>query len=95
MNPAANAEKAWVPRFRRKLLAAMMLVISATTALALYFAQRNLTRETEQDLQHEFQSELSALHTAQEVRQAALVARCRALLGKARIHAALEDNALD
>ena len=95
MNRTADAEKTWVVRFRTKLLAAMMLVISATTALALYFAQRNLTRETEQDLQHEFQSELTALHVAQEVRQAALVARCRTLLGKARIHAALEDNALD
>ena len=95
MNPTADAEKSWVVRFRTKLLAAIMLVISATTALALYFAQRNLTRETEQDLQHEFQSELTALHMAQEVRQAALVARCRSLLGKARIHAALEDNALD
>ena len=95
MNPTANAEKSWVVRFRTKLLTAMMLVISATTALALYFAQRNLTRETEHDLQHEFQNELTALHVAQDVRQAALVTRCRSLLGKARIHAALEDNALD
>lgn len=82
-------------RFRTKLLVAMMLVVSAITALGLYFAQRNLALETEHDLQREFQGELAALHNAQEVRQAALVERCRALLGKARIHAALEDNALD
>lgn len=73
----------------------MMLVVSAITALGLYLAQRNVAVDAEHDLQREFQGELAALHNAQEVRQAALVERCRALLGKARIHAALEDNALD
>jgi signal transduction histidine kinase len=73
----------------------MMLVISASTALALYFAQRNLVADVEHDLQRRFQAELAALHNVQEIRQAALVERCRALVRKPRIHAALEDNALD
>jgi signal transduction histidine kinase len=84
-----------VTGFRRRLLVAMMLVISASTALALYFAQRNLEANVEQDLQRQFQSELAVLHNVQEIRQAAMVERCRALVRKPRIHAALEDNALD
>ncbi|MES1167287.1 MAG: hypothetical protein ABUL68_04730, partial [Pseudomonadota bacterium] len=84
-----------VSGFRRKLRIAMMLVISACTALALYLAQRNLEANVERDLQSQFQAELGALHHGQEIRQAALVERCRALVRRPRIHAALEDNALD
>jgi signal transduction histidine kinase len=87
--------KSWLRSFRAKLLVAMMLVVLGVTALALYFAQRNVAANVERDLQHEFQSELAALHNLQELRHAALVERCRALVRKSRIHAALEDNALD
>jgi len=84
-----------VAGFRRRLLVAMMLVISGCTALALYFAQRNLEANVEHDLQRQFQAELTALHNIQETRQAAMLERCRALVRRPRIHAALEDNALD
>jgi signal transduction histidine kinase len=90
-----EAQRSGLVRFRTTLLIAMMVVVSAITGLALYFAQRHVVLETKQDLQREFQGELAALHNAQEIRHAALVERCRALVGKARIHAALEDNALD
>jgi signal transduction histidine kinase len=81
--------------FRAKLLVAMMLVVSAITALVLYVAEHNLAREAEQDMQRQFQSELATLRKAQALRQAALVERSRTLVQKSRIHAALEDNALD
>ncbi len=81
--------------FRTKLLVAMMLVVTAVTALALFFAQRNVAASVRRDLQREFQGELAALHAVQAVRHAALAERCRALARKPRIHAALEDNALD
>lgn len=81
--------------FRWKLLLAMMVVVSAITALALYFAERNLAATVERDLQRQFQGELDALHHVQELRHAALVERCRTLVRRARIHAALEDGALD
>ncbi len=81
--------------FRARLLVAMMLVVLGITALALYFAQRNVAANVEHDLQQQFQAELAALHNIQELRHAALVERCRALVRKSRIHAALEDNALD
>src|SRR2546425_554377 len=81
--------------FRLKLLAAMMLVITTITALGLYFAQRRLAANVEQDLKREFQNEVASLHDVQEVHHAALAERCRVLAQKPRIHAALEDNALD
>jgi len=76
-------------------MVAMMLVVSAITAVGLYVAQRNLAAEVARDLQHQFQAELASLHNLQEIRHAALAERCRALVAKPRIHAALEDNALD
>ena len=73
----------------------MMLVVSAVTALALFFAQRNVAANVRRDLAREFQSELAAFHALQEIRHAILTERCRALARRPRIHAALEDNALD
>jgi hypothetical protein len=81
--------------FRTKLLVAIMLVVSGVTLVALYFAQRRLAANVEEDLQREFQGELAAFDRAQEVRRVALVERCRALVRKPRIRAALEDDALD
>jgi signal transduction histidine kinase len=81
--------------FRTKLLVAMMLVVSAVTLLGLWFAQRNVAQNGKRDLQQSFQAELAALHTVQELRHAALAERCRTLARRPRIHAALEDNALD
>ncbi len=72
-----------------------MLMVSAITALGLYLAQRQLAANAEQELEREFQAELASLHNVQEMHQAALEKRCRLLAQKPRIHAALEDNALD
>jgi signal transduction histidine kinase len=77
------------------LVAAMMLVVVALTAGGLYFAQRKVAAAAARDLQDNFQAELSSLHKVQELRRAALAERCRVLASKPRIHAALEDNALD
>jgi signal transduction histidine kinase len=84
-----------VANFRTKLSAAMMLVVFALMALGLYLAQRNVAANAERDLQRMFQTELSALHKLQELRHDALAERCRAFTSNPRIHAALEDNALD
>jgi signal transduction histidine kinase len=91
----SDANQRSVTRFRRKLSAAMVLVVSAITILVLYLAQRNATATATRDLQQNFKTELSGLHKVEELRQAALAERCRALAEKPRIHAALEDNALD
>lgn len=84
-----------IARFRARLLIAMMLVVSAATITALYLGQRTTARAAAAELQGKFERELAALHDAQQLRHAALVERCRALVRRPRIHAALEDNALD
>ena len=81
--------------FRIKLLAVMMLVVSGITALGLYLAERQLAATAERELEREFQAELASLQSVQEMHHAALAERCRVLAQKPRIHAALEDNALD
>jgi signal transduction histidine kinase len=95
MSAVAEPNKRAVASFRTKLSAAMMLVVFALTALGLYLAQRNITTNAERALQQNFQAELSSLHKLQRLRHATLAERCRVLALKPRIHAALEDNALD
>jgi signal transduction histidine kinase len=73
----------------------MMVVVFALTAVGLYFAQRSVTTTAERELQQSFQAELASVHKLQELRHATLADRCRELALKPRIHAALEDNALD
>ena len=95
MNAPPQPKPSGVASFRRKLLVAMMLVVSAATALSLFFAQRNVADAARRDLQQAFQDALASLHAVQDVRHAVLAERCRTLARKSRIHAALEDNALD
>jgi signal transduction histidine kinase len=73
----------------------MMLVTAAITGLVLYLAQRNVTRNAERALQQNFKTELSGLDKLLALRQVAVTERCRILAANPRIHAALEDNALD
>ncbi|HEY8835136.1 MAG TPA: HAMP domain-containing sensor histidine kinase, partial [Chthoniobacterales bacterium] len=87
--------KSQAARFRAKLSIAMMLVVAGLTATGLYLAQQNAAATLERDLQRDFQSDLTALHSVEELRYSALAERCRALVAKPRLHAALEDNALD
>ncbi len=95
MIAARDNMPAGVRRFRGKLLLAMMLVVLALTTIALVVAQRNVAEAVERELQREFQGELAALHNVQALRHAVLAERCRSLVRKPRIHAALEDDALD
>lgn len=95
VGPSATPANSRVRGFRSKVLLAMMLLVSAVTALALYVAERNLAANTERELHNEFQAELAAWNNVQAIRHAALAERCRALVHKPRIHAALEDDALD
>src|SRR5437016_6111246 len=95
MIAAAEPSKQAITSFRTKLSVTMMLVVSGMTALGLYLAQRTVGTTAERDLQQNFQAQLSSLHGLEELRQAALAERCRVLAEKPRIHAALEDNALD
>jgi len=95
VKPRAEASFFRAAGFRLKLMLAMMLVVAAVTVLAVSVADRNLARAAARELQREFRAELAALHNVQALREAALLERCRALVRKPRIHAALEDGAFD
>lgn len=95
MNPAAENRNPGLRRFRTKLLIAMMLVVSVLTSLGIFVAERQAADDAEADLQRDFELELTSLHRLQDLRNAAVADRSRALAQNARIHAALEDNALD
>jgi signal transduction histidine kinase len=84
-----------VASFRARLFTVIMVIIAALTALGFYLAQRKVTADAKQDLQQTFQTELSSLHDLEELRHAALADRCNALAAKPRIHAAIEDDAID
>jgi signal transduction histidine kinase len=90
-----QSKKSSVAGFRTKLFAALMLIIICLTGLGLFFGQRKIAADVETDLQQNFQAELTAMHKLHELRDSALAERCRVLGEKPRIHAALEDNALD
>ena len=84
-----------VTAFRVKLLTAMALVVVTLTFLGLYLAEQSVSGETQHDLRLAFGSELALLRTVRDIRHTSLAERCRSLVLKPRIHAALEDNALD
>jgi signal transduction histidine kinase len=95
VNSSPAPPKRSLASFRTKLLVAMMLVVTAVTAFSVILAQRNVASTVKRELERQFQSELASFNAVQRMRHAALAERCRALARKPRIHAALEDNALD
>ncbi|PYK09000.1 MAG: hypothetical protein DME61_07885 [Verrucomicrobia bacterium] len=95
MSSPVQARDKGVATFRTRLFTAMMLIVATLTALGLYLAQRKVTADAERNLRENFQAELSSLHKLEELRHAALADRCNALAAKSRIHAAIEDNAID
>ncbi len=95
MNPVADTGAPGIGRFRIKLLVAMMLVVSALTSLGIYIAQKRAAAEAQAGLERDFELELASLHRLQDLRNAAVADRSVSLARNARIHAALEDNALD
>lgn len=87
--------KQGITGFRVRLLVGMMLVVLSLTAVGLYVVERQVVSDTEQASRQAYENELAAMHRLQELRHAALAERCKTLVHRPRIHAALEDNALD
>ena len=95
MSPAEQPRDKGVARFRTRLFVAMMVIVATLTGLSFYLAQRKVTADAERNLRAIFQTELSSLDKLEELRHAALTDRCNALAAKSRIHAAIEDSAID
>jgi signal transduction histidine kinase len=95
MSSVAQSTEKSVARFRARLFTAMMVIVATLTSLGYYLAQRKVTADAERNLQQIFQTELASLHRIEELRHAALADRCSLLADNPRIHAALEDDAID
>src|SRR6266550_3037283 len=95
MNPGGAMRSKELATFRTRLFTAIMVIVATLTALGFYLAQRRVTADAERNLQQTFQTELSSMHKVEELRHAAVADRCIALAAKPRIHAAIEDNAID
>jgi signal transduction histidine kinase len=87
--------EAGIARFRTRLLVTMMVLVSAAALSTLILTQRNIAESVRRDFKREFEGQLAELQAVQEVRHAVIAERCRLLARKPRIHAALEDGALD
>jgi signal transduction histidine kinase len=92
-NPGQNGRS--LASYRTRLSITMMLVVLALTILGLFLAERKVNVESRLDLLQDFRNELATVHGIREVRQSALAERCQILVERPRIHAALEDNAVD
>jgi len=73
----------------------MMLIVVTLTG-SVFISRSARSRQMPSKIcQQNFQAELSSLHRIEELRHTALADRCATLASRPRIHAALEDNALD
>src|SRR5215831_5477004 len=95
MSAFATTRNKEIASFRTRLFTAIMVIVATLTALSFYLAQRRVTADAERNLQQAFQTELTSMHQVEELRHAALAERCIALVAKPRIHAAIEDDAMD
>lgn len=92
----AESSPARIPYFfRRRVLLLLMLAVAGATAGVLYFAEKRAASDFVQSTHAAFKARIDSMHHTQEIRRAAILERCRSLVRKPRIHAALEDNALD
>jgi signal transduction histidine kinase len=95
MRATGDTRNKEVARFRIRLFGAIMLIVATLTALGFYLAQLKITADADRNLQQTFQTELSSMDKLEKLRHAALADRCSELAAKPRIHAAIEDDAID
>src|SRR5262249_6078668 len=95
MSAAGAMRNKEVASFRARLFTAIMVIVATLAALAFSPAPRRVTAAAERNLQQTFQTQLSSMHNVEELRHAALTDPSIALVSKPRIHAAIEDDAID
>lgn len=90
--PAAARE---TRRFARRLLAAMSVIVALVVAAGIVTARGQLGQAQAEEADRGHRAEFAAAQALLRLRREALADRARALAGRPRIHAALEDDALD
>jgi len=83
------------PSFRANLRVAVMFVISATTAAALYFAQHNMQADAQRTMREEFKAAVANLVGVQVGHRTMIAERCGAFALAVRTRAAFEDKDFD
>ncbi len=97
MKPGSSASRSThqtVP-FRLKLMLVFMLMVSAVTGLALYFAQQLEQADFKRGLQEDFQNRLELVLAPEDARQALVSDQCSHLVHSVRIRAALEEQDIE
>src|SRR5258705_11661320 len=95
MSAAVATRSKRLASFRPRLFTASMVIVERLPALGFYLAERRVPADAERNLEQTFRTEISSMHKVEELRHAALADRCNALVAKPRIHAAIEDDAID
>ena len=95
MSASTRARNKEVASFRTRLFTAMMVIVATPDCAGSLSRTAQSHGRRGAKFAAEFQTELSSLHKIEELRHAALADRCNALVAKPRIHAAIEDNAID
>ncbi len=84
-----------VSGFRGRLFLIIVLVVGLLAIIGAALAQRHLSAASEEEFANSVQQHVEASLEAHQVRQEMLVGICADLARQPRIHAALEDDALD
>ena len=95
MRATSETRNKEVRSFRTRLFTAIMVIVATLTALGFYLAQLKVSADADRILQQTSQTALASMHEVEKLRHAALADRCNALAAKPRIHAAIEDDAID
>ncbi len=95
MNAEAEAPGRTVGRFHFRILAGTLLVVGALTALGALFAHRQLALGAGRELEAVIDQQMEGALRVRALRESVLAGICGRLARLPRIHAALEDDALD
>lgn len=91
-SPAARHE---TRRFARRLLAAMGVIVALLCLAGIVLARRQLQESQAAEARRAFAAEFAAARSLRQLRIGTLADRAAVLASLPRIHAALEDDALD
>lgn len=94
-DPGAPSARHETRRFARRLLAAMGVIVAGLCLVGIFLARRQLQDAQAGEAARGFASEFAAIRALQKLRIETLAAHAAALADQPRIHAALEDDALD
>lgn len=95
MTPRRDSPAGSFRAFRLRLSIALALLVVALTVAGLWLAQKRIREDTRRTVVQEFHTARASCLLARSLRFDQVRERCASLVDNSRIHAALEDEALD